>query len=272
MKVRVVTLLCCLCAALPLAAQVAPDDMALVPAGTFWIGRTQFFFFDSIDGIPRDKMDDVPANNVYLDAFYIDKHEVTNAEYVRFVKATGVRAPWHWPEGQILKGEEKFPVFNVSWYEASDYCQWAGKRLPTEAEWEKAARGGLDRQRYSWGDDDVDTSERYRLEQSSVRVSGNPVPAAIGLSGPKPVGSYAPNGYGIYDIIGNVMEWTSDWYDINYYAFMPKHNPQGPASGLYKSVRGAGWTDRPSEGIMVSFRNFSDPETRSPTIGIRCAR
>jgi formylglycine-generating enzyme required for sulfatase activity len=273
MKAGVVTLLCCVCIALPLAAQTAaPGNMASVPSGKFWMGRTQFFFFDSIDGIPRDKMDDVPANNIDLDAFDIDKYEVTNAEYARFVQATGIRAPWHWPEGQVPKGEERFPVSNVTWSEAADYCKSVGKRLPTEAEWEKAARGGLDRQRYSWGDDDLDTSERYRVEQISIRMSGTPIPAAIGLSGPKPVGSYKPNGYGIYDMIGNVVEWTSDWYDVNYYAFMPKHNPPGPASGLYKSVRGAGWTDRPGEGVLVSFRNFSDPETRSPTIGVRCAR
>jgi iron(II)-dependent oxidoreductase len=273
MKRAVFAFFCCLCAAIPLAAQTAaPDNMALVPAGKFWMGRTQFFFFDSIDGMPRDKMDDVPANNIELDAFYIDKYEVTNAEYARFVQATGTRAPWHWPEGQAPKGEEKFPVFNVNWSEADKYCKWAGKRLPTEAEWEKAARGGLDRHRYSWGDDDVDTSERYRVEQTSVRLSGTPIPAAIARGGPAAVGSFKPNGYGIYDMIGNVIEWTNDWYDLNYYVFMPKHNPQGPESGLYKSVRGAGWTDRPGEGVQVSFRNFSDPETRSPTIGIRCAK
>src|SRR5215471_13712927 len=152
MKTKLIfSVFCCFCAALPLAAQTAaPQEMAQVPAGKFWMGRTQTFFFDTIGGTPRDRMDDIPANNIYLDAFSIDKYEVTNADYARFVQATGARAPWHWPEGKMPKGEERLPVYNVNWYEATDYCKWAGKRLPTEAEWEKAARGGLDRARYAW--------------------------------------------------------------------------------------------------------------------------
>ena len=278
MRKTVVTVLLCLCAVLPAAAQTAePDGMALVPAGKFWIGRTHFTFFDSIDAIPRDKIDDVPANNIDLDAFYIDKYEVTNADYSKFIQATGMRPPWNWPEGQVPKAEEKSPVFNVNWFEATNYCKWMGKRLPTEAEWEKAARGGLDRQRFVWGDDDVDTTERYRVEQTSVSKSGAAIPAALGKSGPMPVGSFPPNGYGLYDIIGNVWEWTNDWYDPDYYPFMPKQNPKGPEKGLYKSIRGAGWTDSGFAGvggevIRVSFRNFADPETLSPTIGIRCAK
>src|SRR2546422_944538 len=106
-------LVCCVCAVLPAAAQTAaPQGMMLIPAGKFWIGRSFSVYLDSADLQARDKMDDRPANNVYVDAFYIDKYEITNADYARFAEATHARTPWHWPEGQIPKGEEKFPVAN----------------------------------------------------------------------------------------------------------------------------------------------------------------
>jgi formylglycine-generating enzyme required for sulfatase activity len=223
----------------------------------------------------RDRMDDIPANNIYLDAFYIDKYEVTNADYARFLRATAGKPPWHWPQGKIPNGEERVPIYNVNWFEATEYCKWVGKRLPTEAEWEKAARGGLDRNRYSWGDDDVDTSEVRRLPpQSSARTS-NSLPAAVDREGATTVGSFPPNGYGLYDMIGNVMEWTNDWYYDNYYPFMPKQNPRGPETGLYRNVRGANWASGAGEGHpahTVYFRNFSDPELRITTIGFRCAK
>src|SRR5438445_4160183 len=179
MKKRLIfTILCCVCAVLPAAAQTAaPESMVLIPAGKFWMGRTFAIFLDSGDLLARDKMDDRPANNVYVDAFYIDKYEVTNADYARFVQAKGARPPWHWPEGQIPKGEEKFPVANVNWYEATDYCKWSGKRLPTEAEWEKAARGGLDRNRYAWGDKEVSTTDGNLVNQGGQRTTNAPVPA-----------------------------------------------------------------------------------------------
>jgi formylglycine-generating enzyme len=291
MKSKLVfTLLCCVCAVLPAAAQTpaaspagaaaqaaAPEGMALIPAGKFWMGRSYAIYIDSGDLQARDKMDDRPANNVYVDAFYLDKYEINNTDYAKFVQATGARAPWHWPEGKIPKGEEKYPASNVNWYEASDYCKWVGgKRLPTEAEWEKAARGGLDRAHYAWGDSTIDKLNELTLlaPQSAIRNTATPVPAVLGRPHPNAVGSMAPNGYGLYDIIGNVMEWTSDWYDNNYYPFMPKVNPKGPEKGRYKSVRGAGFEDQGGHGEekTVSYRNFSDPDTRMTTIGFRCAK
>src|SRR5262245_53692771 len=166
MKTRITfIILSVVCAALPIAAQTTapdnaerkrdsaqPQEMIQIPAGKFWIGRAYTIYADSADLVPIDKLDDRPANNIYLDAFFIDKYEVTNADYAKFVQATGTKPPWHWPQGKILAGKEKLPVYNVNWFEATAYCKWAGKRLPTEAEWEKAARGGLDRNHYAWGD------------------------------------------------------------------------------------------------------------------------
>ena len=277
MKRRILsTLLCCVCAAVPIAAQTAvPEGMAQIPAGKFWMGRAYSMFLDSADLLPRDKMDDRPANNIYLDSFYIDKYEITNADYARFVEATGARPPWHWPQGKIPNGEERFPVFNVNWFEATDFCKWAGKRLPTEAEWEKAARGGLDRNHYSWGDTEIDRGEeRLLAPQTAGRNTSTAAPAVIGRRYAMAVGSFAPNGYGLYDMTGNVMEWTNDWYDGNYYPFMPKQNPKGPETGRYRSVRGAGFFDQGGHGEekTVNYRNFSDPDLRSTTIGFRCAK
>ena len=271
------TLLCCVCAALPIAAQTAaPEGMVQIPAGKFWMGKAYTIYLESADLLARDRMDDKPANNVYLDAFYMDKYEVTNADYARFVEATRARTPWHWPQGKIANGQEKFPVYNVNWFEAADYCKWVGRRLPTEAEWEKAARGGLDRNHYAWGDKEIDRSELMLLApQSAGRITNAPpVPAALGRSDATAAGSFAPNGYGLYDMIGNVMEWTNDWYDNNYYPFMPKQNPRGPETGKYRSVRGAGWADGGGHGDekVVDYRNFSDPDTRISTIGFRCAK
>jgi len=257
----VFAILCCICAALPLAAQTAaPEGMVQIPASKFWMGRTQSFWRDALDTEPRAKRDDRPANHIYLDAFYLDKYEVTNADYTRFVEATGTRPPWHWPQGKFPKGEDRQAVYNVNWFEATAFCKWAGKRLPTEAEWEKAERGGRDRKPYAWVDGDRDPDER--------------IPAAISRGKAMAVGSFPPNGYSLYDMIGNVMEWTNDWYDANYYPFMPKMNPQGPDTGLYKSVRGGGWSESEGEDgqLTNSYRNFSDPELRGLTIGFRCAK
>jgi len=274
-------ILSCVCAAASSAAQTAdPEGMVQIPAGKFWMGRAYTIYVDSADLLAFDRRDDRPANNVYLDAFYLDKYPVTNAEYAKFVEAKSIRPPWHWPQGKIPNGKERLPAYNVNWYEATDYCKSVGKRLPTEAEWEKAARGGLDRNRYVWGDKDVDTSEiRLMAPQTAARKTQEPLPAHLKGFDAMAVGSFKPNGYGLFDMAGNVREWTNDWYDARYYTFLPKQNPQGPETGRYKSVRGSGWLDEqpgsvggPSDVNTVDARDFSDPEMRATTIGFRCAR
>jgi formylglycine-generating enzyme required for sulfatase activity len=275
-KSVIFTVLLSVCAALPLAAQIAapdgaerkrdsaqPQEMVLIPAGEFWMGRTQTAMKDAVAKVQRYQMDDRPANLIDLDAFYMDKYEVTNEDYAKFIKATAARAPWHWPEGVVAPGKERQAVSNVNWFDADAYCKWAGKRLPTEAEWEKAARGGLDRKFYTWGD----SPDGVQKENGTTAI-----PANINHDEAINVGTFAPNGYGLYDMTGNVLEWTHDWYDFNYYPFMPKKNPQGPETGKYKSVRGGGWSDNKGDKLAAYFREYSDPELRGSTIGFRCAK
>src|SRR5262249_52813622 len=131
-------------------AQDARPNMAPVPTGDFWMGRTHYFLVDAIGWFERDRQDDTPAHKIFVDSFFMDKYEVTNQDYEKFATATNRAKPWHWVGGKIPKGEERVPVYNVTWFDADAYCKSVGKRLPTEAEWEKAARGGLDRAKYPW--------------------------------------------------------------------------------------------------------------------------
>jgi len=231
--------------------------MSLIPAGDFWMGRTFYVNVEQATILERDRRDDMPAHKVFVDAFYMDKHEVTNEEYARFVEATGKPKFWYWPGGNVAKGEERQPVHDVTWEEADAYCRWTGKRLPTEAEWERAARGGLDRQRFPWGNEQGGGGKQAHI--------GHPY-------GPTTVGSFLPNPYGLYDMAGNVWEWTNDWYDRDYYTVTPDRNPPGPPAGRYKVMRGGGWTDGGGQQIMNFFRNYADPEIRTPIIGFRCAK
>ena len=135
-----------------LLVALAGEGEALVPAGDFWMGRHRLWFIDEIGWQAEVRMDDRPEHLVYLETFAIDRHEVTNEAYRRFVEETGHRAPFHWRRGQPERARPRLPVYDVSWEDARAYCEWAGKRLPTEAEWEKAARGGLEEAAYPWGD------------------------------------------------------------------------------------------------------------------------
>ncbi len=260
-------------------AEVKEDGsgMVQIPAGGFWMGRTHMFLFDELNWTARLRQDDQPARVITLDAFWIDKYEVTNTDYAKFAEATNRKTPWYWKGGKINPGQEKWPVYNVNWEDAAAYCAWAGKRLPTEAEWEKAARGGLDRNLYSWGNE-LDVKPAAGAEG---RPAGPPKKMAQyqAANGPAPVGSFPPNGYGLYDVTGNVWEWVSDWYGQDYYSVGPLKNPTGPATGQYKVVRGGGWTndeDLWNTGqrslLGAHYRNYAPPSQISDAYGIRCAK
>jgi formylglycine-generating enzyme required for sulfatase activity len=203
---------------------------------------------------------------VTLDAYYIDATEVTNAEYAQCVAAGACTAPSS--SGSNLHDPyygnpayDDYPVIYVSWENASGYCAWAGKRLPTEAEWEMAASGPGDDPRYlPWG---MDVGCSYANYASGT-------PPCVGDT--SEVGAY-PTGaspYGVLDMAGNVAEWVSDWYDVNYYGSSPYSNPQGPASGTYRVVRGGSWGSYQS-AITVWERASALPGEANNTIGFRCA-
>jgi formylglycine-generating enzyme required for sulfatase activity len=219
-------------------------EMVLVPAGEFLMGS-------------EDRDNEKPRHRVHLDAYYIDKVPVTNAHYERFVQATGRRAPLYGKYSEWNSSTQ--PVVGVSWYDAEAYCKWAGKRLPTEAEWEKGARG-TDGRKYPWGD---------QWDPSRANAENK-------LGKTAPVGSY-PGGaspYGALDMAGNVWQWVADWYAKDYYQGSPERNPTGPSSGTAKVLRGGSWQN--SSGVLRSaLRSDATPDYRDVTyggIGFRCAR
>lgn len=230
------------------------QDMAPIPAGEFNMGRNKLTSDDQTNMRPHILLDDRPVHKVTISAFQMDRHEVTNEQYGLFVEKTKHAVPYHWLNGQFAKGTEKFPVYNVDWNDANAYCQWKGDRLPTEAEWERAARGGKDGFDYPWGDK-LDT----KLALFNV------------ATGPGPVAKYPANDFGLYDMAGGVSEWTADWFDGGYYAKSPAVDPKGPETGEYKIIRGGAWSDS-GKRITVFFRNWVRPTQRTPNIGFRCAR
>lgn len=236
-----------------MAADALPasgDGMVLVPAGEFTMGRTRLTPDDKTTMRPRVLLDDRPARKVALDAFYLDKTEVTHGAYAKFLAATSRRPPYHWPQ----RPANDIPIYNVDWEDASAYCAWAGKRLPTEAEWERAARGGLEEVSYPWGDKADPKLARYNVS-----------------TGPGPVARFPPNAFGLYDMAGSISEWTNDWFEREYYSKAPAANPKGPETGVYKVIRGGAWSDSPAR-ITTFFRNWVRPNQRTPNIGFRCAK
>ena len=212
--------------------------------------------------------DEIPRHRVYLDAFYIDKYEVTNAQYRKFIEATGHREPKYWNE--LERNQPNQPVVGVSWHDAMAYAVWAGKRLPTEAEWEYAARGGLVGKRFPWGNQAPDETKMQRQGDYAV-----------------PVGNYAPNGYGLFDMAGSVLEWCLDEYQANAYQpnFRPIRSKNNPFVGgdvesvvrNYKGVetervwRGGTW-DGVFYQLRVADRNGEEPAAMTFLISFRCAK
>ena len=196
-----------------------------------------------------------PAHGVYVDDFYIDRHEVTNAQYYAFCKETGKKLPEFWGMEEFHCGLAlpDHPVAGVSWFDASTYAEWAGKRLPTEAEWEYAARGGIAGKPYPYGDD---------MDSTMANFSSR---------GTVPVCSYPPNGYGLCDMAGNVVEWVLDYYDKEFYVTSPHKNPRGPDDGKFCVIRGGGWHSGKYCNRVV-HRNALIPSWVDFNVGFRCAK
>ena len=244
----------------PIFVDMYDVPMALVPSGPFEMG--------SDNGAD----DEQPVHTVFLDSFYIDIYEVTNNRYASCVNA-GICDPTidttayesSYSRRYYFGNPEYagYPVIYANWYEAQTYCQARGGRLPTEAEWEKAARGGLEGKNYPWGNEDpvcgVGSENGAAFDDDRMCNDTDTMK----------VGSYEPNGYGLYDMAGNAWEWVGDYYDEDYYANTPMSNPTGPESGLYRVIRGGGWDNRP-DGLRVSDRRFNPPDSGSLSSGFRC--
>jgi formylglycine-generating enzyme required for sulfatase activity len=241
--------------------------MVYVPAGTYWMG--------SDDSDPDARPGEKPQHEVSLDAFWIDRTEVTNAQYARFLNALGghqgecegqdcieiqsrtSQSHIRLQGGQYVVegGYEEHPMIEVSWYGAHAYCEWAGGRFPTEAEWEKAARG-TDGRIYPWGNQDADRNRaNYGLFVGDTSQVGN-----------YPAGA---SRYGALDMAGNVWEWVSDWESSTYYNVSPYENPQGPETGSYKLMRGGSWTSG-WEYIRAASHGYLDPVVCQHDVGFRC--
>jgi sulfatase modifying factor 1 len=222
----------------PLSTDTASDSMVLIPPGTFMMGSTE------------GDADESPAHEVSVKSFYMDVHEVTNAQYKLFADATGRPLPQFW-QPELDRPDE--PVVGVTWHEAQAYAAWAGKRLPTEAEWEYAARGGRPGAQYPWG---------------SCFDAGAANFKSFGILRVK---SFPANGFGLYDMSGNVWEWCSDWYGADFYAVSPRANVTGRVAGELKVLRGGAWYCGPDE-VRVANRFYASPGARSFNVGFRCVR
>lgn len=226
------------------------DDMVTVPAGSF------------VRGTLVGGFDEQPPRDIYLDAFEIDRYEVTNHQYGLFVAAIGHRKAG--PPSRYAKNMGKMrgpnqPVVYVSWDDADQYCRWKGKRLPTEAEWEKAMRGP-DGRLWPWGNDERPGGANWARIQDGYEVTAR-------------VGSFEADKspYGVMDGAGNVMEWVADWYSETYYRDSTDHNPLGPEFGAFRVLRGGGYTTTGAD-IRITSRSKMVPDFRDETIGFRCAK
>lgn len=254
---------------------VSAPELARIPAGEFLMG--------SADA----EHDERPIHRVYVGEFFIGRFTVTQDEYARFVRAAGHPAPavrdlpliagggfdatfrelaaaYVWKNGEPPSGRGSHPVVLIGRDDAVAYCRWlseaTGKtcRLPTEAQWERAARGGVDGQKYPWGDDCTAAHGNYLPEPSTKRERGT-----------RPAGMYPANGYGLYDMAGNVWEWVSDWYAPDYYATSEARDPAGPRHGTIRIVRGGSWVNDDISMLRCAYRHKVPPDTYAYSIGFR---
>lgn len=243
------------------------ENICWIPPGPFWMGRSHLWLIDEIGWQVRDRVDDRPVHRVVLPGFWIDRTEVTQAAYLEFTHSTGRPEPFHWRQG-FPEEDARLPVYNVTWEDARDYCAFRGKRLPTEAEWEKAARGGRTAEPWPWG-------RSFRPPPPEDHPEGAPPPGPPARlahpHGPAEVAAYPPNPYGLHDLIGNIAEWVDDGYDLGYYAVSPETAPRGPGDAPYRIFRGGSWADTDERIASSFYRNFTRPDTRVHTIGFRCA-
>jgi len=253
----------------------APPHLARIPAGDFLMGSS-----DAED-------DERPVHRVYVSEFFIGRYPISQDEYARFVRATGHPAPairglpliaaggrdstfrelaaaYVWEESSPPAGRGTHPVVLVRYDDAVEYCAWLSKelsrvvRLPTEAEWEKAARGGVEGQRYPWGRDIDATRSNFLTDPNAKRQRGT-----------RPTGTFAPNGYGLYDVCGNVWEWVSDWYGPDYYGQGAERDPRGADYGNMRIVRGGSWVNDDVSMLRCAYRHKVPPDTYAYSVGFR---
>jgi formylglycine-generating enzyme required for sulfatase activity len=253
----------------------ASPNLARIPAGDFLMGAADA------------EEDERPVHRVFVSEFFVGRFPVTQDEYARFVRATGhpppairglplitlggrdtlfreLAAPYVWDGDQPPAGHGSHPVVLVTSDDAMAYCRWLADvlgrvvRLPTEAEWERAARGGIDGQRYPWGNDIDPSRGNFLTESASKRQRGT-----------KPTGTYPPNAYGLYDVSGNVWEWISDWYSAEYYGTGDMRDPRGPELGTMRIVRGGSWVNDDVAMLRCAYRHKVPLDTYAYSVGFR---
>jgi serine/threonine-protein kinase len=258
-----------------------------IPEGAFVMGATSH---------PDARDLEKPRHDVDLDAYWIDRTPVTNAMFARFVKAEGFKtdaekagsgyafnpatrdweevrgADWRHPRGpsSSVKTIGDHPVVQVTWADAAAYCRWAGARLPTEAEWEKAARG-TDGREYPWGNDEI-AADRVNFADRNLKVTWANESVDDGYAFTAPVAGHPAGAspFGVLGMAGNVWQWVADWYDPGYYTSSPKRNPAGPASGEFRTARGGAWGGAVRD-LRAWHRGWAPPGMRADGQGFRCA-